>query len=505
MEIYKNRGGNIIMNLLCIDNLRQKQILKIFDLADKLKEKKHSQILKGKTFVLFFPESSIRTRISFEKGINDLGGQCILFPPTTLDKREDLEDVIKYIENWADLVIIRHPDYYKLHEIAKHSHIPIINAMTSENHPCEILSDLYSISKMRDDYRYLNYTFVGEKGNISRSWMKLAKLMNLKLNHVFESGNELRENDKNYIFHTELNKLLYLSDVILTDSLSSNLRKEDYIKKYQITLDRMEQTKKHSLLNPCPPFFRNEEVSNDVIDSKYFVGHKFKENLLYVQQAIILYCLGITSINGDMLNQKGFDLWANGYDKSVNLCEERNLFPFAGYKNVLNKIYNEIKKSYAKILDIGFGTGVLTHKLYNDGYNISGIDFSDEMIKIAKKKMPNANLIQWNFANGLPSELIEEKFDFIISTYAMHHLTDSEKISFIETLKTYLTDDGKILIGDIAFETRESLLDVKEKVGVSWDETEHYIVYNELVKGLDFKKVDFIQLSFCAGLMYLSK
>lgn len=284
------------MNLLCIDNLRQKQILKIFDLADKLKEKKHSQILTGKTFVLFFRESSIRTRISFEKGINDLGGQCILFPPTTLDKRENLEDIIKYIENWSDLVIIRHSNYNKLREIAKYSCIPIINAMTSENHPCEILSDLYSISKIRNDYRNLTYTFVGEKGNISRSWMKVAKVLNLSFIHVCESGNEFKENDSNYIFNTELDNVLSLSDVILTDSISNNLTKDKFIEKYQITLERMRKTKKQSLLNPCPPFFRNEEVSKEVIDSKYFVGHKFKENLLYVQQAIILYCLGITSL-----------------------------------------------------------------------------------------------------------------------------------------------------------------------------------------------------------------
>lgn len=210
------------------------------------------------------------------------------------DKREELEDVIKYIENWADSVIIRHSDYNKIYEISKHSKIPIINAMTSKNHPCEILSDLYSISKIRGNYKSLIYTFVGENGNISNSWRIAAEVLNLNLNHVCVSGNEIKENDKNYSFYTDLNQVLALSDIILTDPLSNELKIDEYKEKYQITLERMKQTKTNSMLNPCPPFFRGEEVSEEVINSDYFVGHKFKENLLFVQQAIILYCLEIT-------------------------------------------------------------------------------------------------------------------------------------------------------------------------------------------------------------------
>lgn len=284
------------MNLLRINDLNDKKIQEIFDLADQLKKENNSTLLRGKTFVLFFPESSIRTRITFEKGITDLGGQCILFPPSTLDKREALEDVIKYIQNWGSAVVVRHSDIAKIEEIAKHSSIPIINAMTSENHPCEILSDLYSISKLRNDYRELTYTFIGEKGNISTSWMRASKILDFKLNHVCISGNELGKNDENYIFHTELDEVLPESDVILTDPLSSEMRTEEYINKYQITLDRMKKTKPNSILNPCPPFFRNEEVSKDVIDSEYFVGYKFKENLCCVQQAIIIYCLRNSNI-----------------------------------------------------------------------------------------------------------------------------------------------------------------------------------------------------------------
>lgn len=281
------------MNLLHIGQLTEYQVTEIYELADKLRMNQRSGQLSGKTFVLFFPESSIRTRLSFEKGIKDLGGSCIVFPPETLDKREHPGDVSHYIGNWADGIIIRHSDYAKLEQLAAFSSIPVINAMTADNHPCEILSDLYTISRLREDFRSLVYTFVGGAGNISRSWMDIAKVMDLNLNHVCTEGHELGEDTLNYRFHTELEEVLRTSDVILTDSLPDQLRTTDYMDKYRITLEKMKLTKEGALLNPCPPFFRNEEISDDAIASDYFVGYAFKRNLLYVQQAIILYCCGI--------------------------------------------------------------------------------------------------------------------------------------------------------------------------------------------------------------------
>ncbi|MCK4257384.1 MAG: hypothetical protein KAX49_00305 [Halanaerobiales bacterium] len=152
------------MNLLKIDSLTENQINNIFKLAENLKLHGKVNYLKEKTFLLFFPETSIRTKITFEKGIKDLGGNCILFPPETLDKREKIEDVAKYIENWVDGIIIRHPEYSKLEEMAKYCSIPVINAMTSTNHPCEILSDIlsdiYSISQIKKNLLYVQQAII---------------------------------------------------------------------------------------------------------------------------------------------------------------------------------------------------------------------------------------------------------------------------------------------------------------------------------------------------------
>ncbi|TGA95931.1 ornithine carbamoyltransferase [Sporolactobacillus shoreae] len=280
------------MNILRIADLTNDQIDEIFDLADNIKNRNTNvPSLDGKTFILFFPESSIRTRITFEKGIMDMGGRSIIFPPEALNKKERLEDVIKYIENWADGVIVRHTDISTIIELSKYASIPIINAMTSENHPCEILTDLYTITRKKLNYKELVYTFVGPASNISRTWMEIAKVMDLNFIQVCKRGFELGKDTQNYIFQTELQSVLPVSDVILTDSLPRSLKTEEYIKKYQITLERMRLTKPMSLLNPCPPFFRNEEVSDDAVSSEYFVGYDFKKNLIFVQQAIILYCL----------------------------------------------------------------------------------------------------------------------------------------------------------------------------------------------------------------------
>lgn len=208
-----------------------------------------------------------------------------------------------------------------------------------------------------------------------------------------------------------------------------------------------------------------------------------------------------------MLNNQGFNLWADNYDQTVQVSEENNQYPFAGYKNILNSIFNEVMQNeHARVLDIGFGTGVLTSKLYENGHQIDGVDFSTRMIAIAKSKMPNANLVEWDISKGLPPEIMVEKYDFIISTYALHHLTDEEKTPFIMNLLSLLKTDGKILIGDIAFETREKLEQCRRESIDYWDHDEFYFVYQELRASLNNEcKCEFYPISHCGGVLIISK
>lgn len=205
-----------------------------------------------------------------------------------------------------------------------------------------------------------------------------------------------------------------------------------------------------------------------------------------------------------MLGNKGFDLWADDYDKSVGLSDDENSYPFAGYKEVLNSIYNEVLALGCKnVLDIGFGTGTLTKRLYDRGLDIYGQDFSGEMIKIAQEKMPKAKFFAGDFTKDLVDFLKDNKYDAVIATYSLHHLTDEEKISFIKSLLTLLNPGGKILIGDVAFESRKDLETCKEKSKDYWDEEEFYFVYEDLKKY--FEGLTFEKYSFCAGVLTIRK
>ena len=159
-----------------------------------------------------------------------------------------------------------------------------------------------------------------------------------------------------------------------------------------------------------------------------------------------------------MLDNKGFDVWAEEYDTSVKLSNEDNTYPFAGYNEIIYKIYKKvISKSNATVLDIGFGTGTLTQKLYQYGCDIYGQDFSLRMIELASNRMPNANLYQGDFTKGVVEQLKQRLYDFIIATYSIHHLKRDEKVKFLHELLSLLNKNGMILIGDVMFETQKEL------------------------------------------------
>ena len=203
-----------------------------------------------------------------------------------------------------------------------------------------------------------------------------------------------------------------------------------------------------------------------------------------------------------MLDNKGFDLWANGYDESVSVSDEDNTYPFAGYKRILGRIYELIiQKPNASVLDVGFGTATLTTKLYENGCVIYGQDFSSRMIELASEKMPDAKLYQGDFAQGLVDSLKQYSYDFIVATYSMHHLTDDQKIRFLKELLGHLNDDGMILIGDIAFESRDELNRCREENDDKWDDDEIYCVAEEL--RTEFPDLSFEKMTFCSGIVMI--
>ena len=204
-----------------------------------------------------------------------------------------------------------------------------------------------------------------------------------------------------------------------------------------------------------------------------------------------------------MLNNTGFDLWADGYDKTVGLSDEADTYPFAGYRKILGSIFRTVLEvPNAAVLDIGFGTGTLTVRLYERGCSIYGQDFSSRMLELAAAKMPNAHLYQGDFSKGLAEPLRNRRYDFIIATYALHHLTDPQKVAFLSSLRVQLNEGGKLLIGDVAFKTRADLEQCRRDAGAGWDPDEIYFVLDELKPF--FPSVSFQQVSRCAGIMSLA-
>ena len=180
-------------HMIRLTNHTATDIMDIFHIADEIRQGKHADILKGKSIVMFFPETSIRTRVTFEKGISLLGGQPILFPPEALDKKEALQDVCGYLSLWADALIVRHKDIRLLEKLAQHSDIPVINAMTDSNHPCEIIADMYALSKRRKDFLKDSYLFCGENGNIGLAWKEASLVMGFDLSQCCPKGWEMEQ------------------------------------------------------------------------------------------------------------------------------------------------------------------------------------------------------------------------------------------------------------------------------------------------------------------------
>ena len=202
-----------------------------------------------------------------------------------------------------------------------------------------------------------------------------------------------------------------------------------------------------------------------------------------------------------MRDSKGFDLWAEEYDKNVKIIEETGKYPFAGYKACLNKIYNSILETpNAKVLDIGFGTAPISSKLYLQGYTIFGQDFSQKMLEIAQNKMPNAHLFLKDFSEGLDTKLKENKYNFIIATYCLHHILDNnQRIEFLKELINQLTPTGKIFIGDVIFQNYQERDECRLDAGKIWDSEENYIIVDELKEA--FPNLIFEKISYCAGVI----
>lgn len=142
-----------------------------------------------------------------------------------------------------------------------------------------------------------------------------------------------------------------------------------------------------------------------------------------------------------LMDAQGFDQWTKSYDTDVAQSDAENQYPFAAYSKIQSALVQKAKEACGKkVLDIGIGTGKLAEKLIQTGFEVTGIDFSEEMLAEARRRNPAARLISWDYTQGLPPVIAEEQFDLVFCNYAIHHLSDEQKQRLISVVMERLSD-----------------------------------------------------------------
>ena len=202
-----------------------------------------------------------------------------------------------------------------------------------------------------------------------------------------------------------------------------------------------------------------------------------------------------------VLDKEGFNQWAAQYDQTVAQTQADSQYPFAGYDTVLQAIETIVAaKPQPEVLDAGFGTGVLTRRLAERGAQITGFDFALAMVETVRHQLPQAELFVHDFNDGWPAVLAEKQFDFIVSTYALHHLSVAGQIAWIQEMLGHLKPGGRVLIGDVAFDNAAALYACRDQAGERWDADEIYLTREQL-KPVFAQQLQWQRCSFCAALM----
>ncbi|MDM7890425.1 ornithine carbamoyltransferase [Curtobacterium caseinilyticum] len=268
-------------HLLRLDDWTTDDTDAVFGLAREY-EQGTGPVLDGAA-AMFFPAASLRTRASFERGAALAGLQPIVFPPESLDKDEAHEDVARYLAEFVDVLVVRHPELSVLEALAAVDAAPVVNAMTSENHPCEVLADVWALTRGHD-VGSLRVRFVGADGNIARAWAEASRLFGFDLLQCCPEGLAA----PGVRWRDDLAGAVADADVVVTDGPG---RHAAALEPYRVTVDVLALAPAGVRFAPCPPFVRGREVTADALASSAFVGHGAKRALLPVQQAVLAHCL----------------------------------------------------------------------------------------------------------------------------------------------------------------------------------------------------------------------
>ncbi len=303
-------------HLITLDDVTADDVRRLFELAASLKAERlrggASTPLAGKTLALVFEKPSLRTRVTFEAGMTQLGGHAIYLTPADirLGQRETVQDAARNLERWVDGIVARTFSHQMVERLAGYSRIPVINGLTDGHHPVQILCDLFTLWEKRGAVEGLRVTFVGDGNNVCNSWLQGAAKMGLHFTLACPPGYEpdpvllerSREQAKKSgasldVLHDSLSAVRG-ADVLYTDVWASMGQEEEHAKRlrdfqgFQVDAALLAAAAPHALVMHCLPAHRGEEIAAEVIDGPRSIVFDQAENRLHMQKALLVTLLG---------------------------------------------------------------------------------------------------------------------------------------------------------------------------------------------------------------------
>ncbi len=296
-------------HFLHISDYTKEELWEIMELAKSVKKKFHNREdylhFKNKSLAMIFAKPSARTRVSFETGFEWMGGHALFLGPNDIGigKREAIKDISRVFSRYNDMIMARLFDHKHIIELAEHSSIPIVNGLTDYNHPCQIMTDIFTVWEHLGNIDNIKIVYMGDGNNIVHSWLHLA--MRFPLQFVcccpegYEPDKKTVEEAKAAgistieISHKPVNAVKD-ADMIYTDVWASMGQKEEaeerekIFRPFQVNQELMNLTGKNTLFMHCLPAERDKEVTDEVVEADYSIVFDQAENRLHIQNAIMI-------------------------------------------------------------------------------------------------------------------------------------------------------------------------------------------------------------------------
>jgi ornithine carbamoyltransferase len=297
-------------HFLHISDYSNSELWEILKLAKNLKSRFHLRedykIFKNRSLAMIFAKPSARTRVSFETGFEWMGGHALFLGPNDIGigKREAIKDISRLLSRYNDVIMARLFDHDHILELAEYSTIPVINGLTDYNHPCQIMTDIFTVWEHLEVIDNPKIVYMGDGNNIVHSWLQLA--MKIPINFVCCCPEDYKPDDatiqkaiesgisKISISH-DPNEAVRNADVVYTDVWASMGQKDEATEReklfstFQVNESLMEQSGKKTFFMHCLPAEREREVTDGVMESDYSIVFDQAENRMHVQNAIMAY------------------------------------------------------------------------------------------------------------------------------------------------------------------------------------------------------------------------